>query len=243
MSMKPPVGSTNMPKSARPSPRDVSEIVGNWRSIRAEMDRALRDAGRAPSDAALLCVSKTRPIADIEPLLAAGARRFGENRVQEAQAKWTEPRERYRDIELHLIGPLQTNKIDDAIALFDVVETLDRPRLAEAFAARVARGVRLPELYAQINTGDESQKTGITPAEADVFLQKCREEYKIPVTGLMCIPPVADQAAPHFALLARIAQRNGIDRLSMGMTNDFQIALQLGSTQVRIGSALFGVRV
>jgi PLP dependent protein len=225
-----------------PETAGFPDAVARWRGLCAEVDRELRDSRRPAGSVAVMCVTKTRTAAEIEPLLAAGARVFGENRVQEAAVKWPALKRRYPEIALHLIGPLQTNKVDEALVLFDVVKTLDRPRLAEALAARAAQGARLPELYVQINIGSESQKSGVAPGEADEFLRLCRDEHRLTVAGLMCIPPVDEQAAPYFALLAKIAERNGLTRLSMGMTNDFEIAVQLGSTEVRIGSAIFGER-
>jgi pyridoxal phosphate enzyme (YggS family) len=187
----------------------------------------------------LTAVSKQQPWAAIEPVLAAGQRVFGENRVQEAAGRWAERRQ---GLELRLIGPLQTNKVRDAVALFDVLETLDRPRLAERVADEIQRHGRSPRLHVQVNTGEEPQKTGVAPEDADAFIAACRGPLGLPVVGLMCIPPEGEPPGPHFALLARIAARNGLGDLSMGMSGDFEIAIRHGATSVRIGSALFGAR-
>ena len=211
-------------------------------SIRTRIARATADAGRAADDVTLVCVSKTFPAAAVEPVLAAGQRVFGENRVQEAQGKWPALRSRYPDVELHLIGPLQSNKTQEAVALFDVIETVDREKIAAALAAEMRRAGRCPTLYVQVNTGAEAQKAGVLPGDADAFLARCRDAHGLRVDGLMCIPPADDQASPHFALLAQIARRNGIARLSMGMSADFELGIQLGATHVRVGSAIFGAR-
>jgi pyridoxal phosphate enzyme (YggS family) len=190
----------------------------------------------------LVAVTKTQPAEAIQAALAAGQRHFGENRVQEAAAKWPALRAACPDMELHLIGPLQTNKARQAIALFDVIETLDRPRLAETLAALAGEGLRLPRLLIQVNIGEEPQKAGIAPTAADTFITQCRETLKLPVTGLMAIPPVDQPAAPYFALLAKLAARQGLQELSMGMSGDWQAAVALGATEVRLGSAVFGER-
>jgi pyridoxal phosphate enzyme (YggS family) len=216
--------------------------VRRWRDVRAAIARATRDSGRDPQDVTLVAVSKTFPADVIEPVLAAGERAFGENYVKEAKAKWPALRERYPDVELHLIGPLQSNKARDAVALFDAIHTLDRPSLAEALAKEIARAGRGPRLLVQINTGEEPQKGGVAPQDADAFLEACRERYRLAVEGLMCIPPERDPPSPHFALLAKIAHRNRLKTLSMGMSADFEAAIQLGATHVRIGSAIFGAR-
>jgi pyridoxal phosphate enzyme (YggS family) len=200
---------------------------------------AARAAGRDPADVTLVAVSKQQPWDAIAPVLAAGQRIFGENRVQEAQARWAERR---GDLELRLIGPLQSNKAREALALFDVIETLDRPKLARVLAEEIQRAGRAPRLYVQINTGEEPQKAGQTPDEADDFIADCRGAFGFQIEGLMCIPPEGEPAGPHFALLAQIAARNGIGRLSMGMSSDFETAVRLGATSVRVGSALFGAR-
>jgi pyridoxal phosphate enzyme (YggS family) len=202
------------------------------------MASAAKASGRLAEDVTLVAVSKQQPWEAIVPILAEGQRIFGENRVQEAQGRWAERRE---GLELRLIGPLQTNKVQDAVALFDVIETLDRPKLAKALADEAARSGRTPRLYVQVNTGEERQKAGVTPAEADGFIASCRA-LGLTLEGLMCIPPEAAVPGMHFALLAKIAARNGLDRLSMGMSGDFETAIAHGATSVRVGSALFGAR-
>lgn len=211
-------------------------------AILARIARAARDAGRSPDAASLVAISKTQSPAEIAPLLAAGQRIFGENRVQEAEGKWPELRAQFPDVRLHLVGPLQTNKARAAVALFDAVHTLDREPLARELAKEMARQGKSPQLYVQVNTGDEPQKAGVPPGAADAFLAVCRKDYGLTITGLMCIPPIDQLAAPHFALLGQIARRNGIAGLSMGMSADFELAVQLGATLVRVGSALFGAR-
>ena len=203
------------------------------------MAAAARQAGRDPGDVTLVAVSKQQPWDVVEPVLGAGQRVFGENRVQEAQERWAERR---GEVELRLIGPLQTNKAREAVALFDVIETLDRPKLARVLADEIARAGAAPRLYVQINTGEEPQKAGVAPGDADAFIAACRGEYGLIVEGLMCIPPEAEPPGPHFALLAKIAARNGLAKLSMGMSADFETAIRFGATSVRVGSALFGHR-
>lgn len=224
----------------------MSEVAGRLESVRTQIARALADAGRAPDAATLVAVSKTFGVEDVWPAIAAGQGVFGENRVQEARAKWPELRARAaaagRAVELHLIGPLQSNKAREAVETFDVIETVDRERIAAAIAAEMARQGRRPRLFVQVNTGAEPQKAGIAPAEADAFLARCREVHGLAIEGLMCIPPADQLAAPHFALLAKIAARNGLAGLSMGMSADFEIAIGLGATHVRVGSAIFGTR-
>lgn len=206
------------------------------------MAKAARAAGRDPASVTLVAVSKTHDADAIEPALRAGQRVFGENRVQEAQGKWPQLRVLYPSIELHLIGPLQTNKVADAVATFDVIESVDREKLARALSAEFAKqGVARP-CYIQVNTGDEPQKAGVSPREADAFIALCRDALKLPVTGLMCIPPAGEEPAPHFALLRKIAARNGLKILSMGMSGDFDAAIGLGATHVRVGTAIFGNR-
>ena len=218
------------------------EAAARWRAVCDAIARAARDSERDPAEATLIAVSKTFPAAAVEPVLAAGQRVFGENYDQEAKAKWPSLRERYGGVELHLIGPLQSNKARDAVALFDAVHTLDRPSLAEALAKEIARAGRAPRLLVQVNTGEEPQKGGVVPGDADAFLAACRERYGLVVEGLMCIPPAEDPPSPHFALLNTIARRNGLKTLSMGMSADFEAAIQLGGTHVRVGSAIFGSR-
>ncbi len=211
-------------------------------AVRQAIGRAARDAGREPADVTLVCVSKTFGGEAIEPVLAAGERVFGENRVQEAQGKWPELRARTPGLDLHLIGPLQSNKALDAVELFDSIETVDRPKIARALADAIQKAGRHPRLFVQVNTGAEPQKAGVLPEAADGFLKACRDDYGLAVAGLMCIPPIDDQASPHFALLATLAARNGIPGLSMGMSADFALGIQLGATHVRVGSAIFGAR-
>ncbi|MBN8920539.1 MAG: YggS family pyridoxal phosphate-dependent enzyme [Rhizobiales bacterium] len=211
-------------------------------AVKAEIAAACRDGGRDPAAVTLVAVSKTFPADAIVPVLDAGQRVFGENRVQEAKAKWPELQARYTGTELHLIGPLQTNKVRDAVALFDAIHTVDRPSLAAALAKEFARQERRPKLFVEINTGAEPQKAGVRPEGADAFLAECRTTHGLTIEGLMCIPPLGEQAVPHFALLAKIAARNGLSRLSMGMSADFATAVRLGATQVRVGSAIFGGR-
>ncbi len=210
--------------------------------VRERLARAARDADRDPAEITLVCVSKTFPAADIRPVLATGERVFGENRVQEAEEKWPALRADYPEIELHLIGPLQSNKAREAVALFDVIETVDREKIAEALSKEIKRTGKHPKLYVQVNTGAEPQKAGILPEEAAAFIASCRKAHGLEISGLMCIPPVNDQASPHFALLNQIAARNGIKDLSMGMSSDFELAIQLGATHVRVGTAIFGKR-
>ncbi len=218
------------------------ESVERLAEIQAAIARAARDVGRSPADITLVAVSKTFPPEAIEPVLTAGQRVFGENYVQDAKAKWPALRVRHDGVELHLIGPLQSNKAKDAVALFDAIHTLDRPSLAQALAKEIARQGRAPRLLVQVNTGEEPQKGGVPPGEVDAFLAACRETYGLTVSGLMCIPPAADPPSPHFALLNAIAARNGLALLSMGMSADFEAAIQLGATHVRVGTAIFGAR-
>jgi PLP dependent protein len=219
--------------------QDVIEALA---SVKAEIARAGKDHGRKPGSVTLVAVSKTMPAERIRPALRVGQRVFGENRVQEAQEKWPGLRAEFPGIELHLIGPLQTNKVKEAVALFDVIETLDREKLAGELAKEITRTGRAPTLYVQVNTGSEPQKAGILPGEADAFINRCREAHGLIVSGLMCIPPAEEPPSPHFALLGEIAKRNGIATLSMGMSADYDPAIQLGATHVRVGSAIFGAR-
>ena len=215
----------------------------NLAAILARIDAARKSAIRPASETRLVAVTKTHGADRIRPLLDAGHRIFGENRVQEAQGKWPALKREFPDIVLHLIGPLQTNKLRDALALFDVIETLDRPKLAHALKAEAGRGHRIPDLFVQVNTGEETQKAGVAPADAPALIALARDELGLPVKGLMCIPPADIAPAPHFALLAKIAGENGLPLLSMGMSADFEIAIRFGATHVRVGSALFGARV
>jgi pyridoxal phosphate enzyme (YggS family) len=207
--------------------------------ILARIATAARDAGRDPAEVTLVAVSKLQPEERVAAVLAAGQRVFGENRVQEALGRWQGRRE---GLELRLIGPLQTNKTKEAVALFDVIETLDRPRLAEALAREAQRAGGHPRLYIEVNTGEEPQKAGVAPQEADAFIARCRSEFGLALEGLMCIPPADEPPGPHFALTAKIAARNGLARLSMGMSADFEVAVAFGATSVRVGTALFGER-
>jgi pyridoxal phosphate enzyme (YggS family) len=209
------------------------------RSIQARIAAATLAAGREPSDVSLTAVSKQQPWDAVERVVAAGHTIFGENRVQEARGRWMGRRD---GLELRLIGPLQTNKVKEAVGFFDVIETLDRPRLAERLAEEIQRAGRSPRLYIQVNTGEEPQKAGLAPADADAFIQQCRDHFDLAVEGLMCIPPEGEPAGPHFALLAKIAARNDVTRLSMGMSADFEVAIRHGATSVRVGAALFGAR-
>jgi pyridoxal phosphate enzyme (YggS family) len=218
------------------------DVVARLRTVRAEIDRSIRDSGRKPGDVTLIAVSKTYFAEAILPVLEDGQRFFGENRVQESQSKWPELKARFPDVELHLIGPLQSNKAKEAVALFDVIETVDRPSIAEALSKEFTKTERRPKLYVQINTGEEAQKAGVLPVEADDFLKRCRDDWHLPIEGLMCIPPVDEPPSPHFALLRKIAERHGIKTLSMGMSADFEAAIQVGATHIRVGSAIFGQR-
>ncbi|WP_119460556.1 YggS family pyridoxal phosphate-dependent enzyme [Rhodospirillaceae bacterium SYSU D60014] len=225
--------------SPAPSSTDIAGRLGD---IQARIAAAARAVGRAPDSVTLVAVGKTHPAEAILAAMDVGQRVFGENRVQEAQRKWPPLRARCPDSRLHLIGPLQTNKVADALALFDVIETVDRPKLARALGAAMAKSDCRPACYIQVNTGEEPQKAGILPAEADGFIALCRDEIGLPVQGLMCIPPIAEEPAPHFALLAEIARRHDLPVLSMGMSGDFETAVRLGATHVRIGTAIFGER-
>jgi PLP dependent protein len=211
-------------------------------AVRADIARVCRDAGRDPASVTLVAVSKTFDAAAIEPVVAVGQRVFGENRVQEAKAKWPPLKARHSGLELHLVGPLQSNKARDAVALFDAIHSLDRTSLAEALAKEIARQARHPLLFVEINTGGEPQKAGVQPPEAEAFLAACRDRYRLRISGLMCIPPINEAPAPHFALTAQIARRNGIALLSMGMSADFAAAIAFGATHVRVGTAIFGAR-
>jgi pyridoxal phosphate enzyme (YggS family) len=211
-------------------------------SVRTQIARACKDASRDPSEVTLVAVSKTFPVETIEPVIAAGKRVFGENSVQEAKGKWPALIEKHAGIQLHLIGPLQSNKAKEAVALFDAIHSVDRDSLCEALAKEIAAQKRNPLLFAQINTGAEPQKAGVLPQDADAFLIKCAEHYRLKVSGLMCIPPADEAPGPHFALTAKIAKRNGLKLLSMGMSADFTDAILLGATHVRVGSAIFGGR-
>jgi PLP dependent protein len=211
-------------------------------AIRERIEAAARTVGRAPSEVTLVAVSKAQPDERVRAALAAGQRVFGENYLQEAKARWPSLRARYPDLQLHMIGPIQTNKARDVVALFDVIETLDRTKLARTLAQEMTRQGRRPVCFVQVNTGEEAQKAGVWPGAADAFIGECRDELGLPVEGLMAIPPESEEPSPHFALLAKIAARNGLTKLSMGMSADFEIAVQFGATHVRVGSAIFGAR-
>ena len=219
-----------------------SDTAAARAGVRARITKAARDAGHDPATVILVAVAKTHPVEQILPALDTGHRVFGENRVQEAAGKWPALRARYPDIVLHLIGPLQTNKVKDAVALFDVIETVDREKLARALADEFGRQGKRPDCYIQVNTGEEPQKAGVLPADIDGFIALCRDELGLPVRGLMCIPPVGEPPAPHFALLAEIAERHDLPVLSMGMSGDYEIAIAIGATHVRVGTAIFGER-
>lgn len=218
------------------------DTVERLREVREAIARAARDCDRDPGEVTLMAVSKTFPAEAIEPALAAGQRVFGENYVQETKGKWPALRERYPDAEVHLIGPLQSNKAKEAVALFDAIHSLDRPSLAEALAKEIGRQGRQPRILVQVNTGEEPQKGGVMPLDADAFIAACRDRYGLTIEGLMCIPPADEPPSPHFGLLHKIAARNGLKVLSMGMSADFEAAIQLGATHVRVGSAIFGAR-
>ncbi len=220
----------------------MSEVAAHLAEVRGRIDAAAKAAGRNPADVTLVAVSKTHGADRVLELLAAGHRIFAENRVQEAEEKYPALKAEFPDLELHLIGPLQTNKARDAVALFDAIESVDRERIAAALAKEMERSGRRPDCYIQVNTGEEPQKAGIAPAEVDAFVAACRDTHKLPVVGLMCIPPVGEEPALHFALLAKMAARLGLARVSMGMSADYETAVKLGATHVRVGSALFGSR-
>ncbi len=211
-------------------------------AVRAGIDRACAEAGRDPAGVTLVAVAKTFGPEAIEPVILAGQRVFGENRVQEAKGKWPGLMASHPGIELHMIGPLQSNKVREAVALFDAIHSVDRPSLCEALAKELARTARRPLLFVEINTGAESQKAGVLPQDADAFLARCRSEYGLAISGLMCIPPHEEAPAPHFALTAKIARRNNLKLLSMGMSADFPAAIAMGATHVRVGTAIFGQR-
>ncbi|HYM33207.1 MAG TPA: YggS family pyridoxal phosphate-dependent enzyme [Candidatus Cybelea sp.] len=222
--------------------RPTQSVADGLATVRARIAAAAKDAARDPTSVHLVAVSKTHGPERIREAIDAGQRMFGENRVQEAAAKWPVLRAAVPDIELHLIGPLQTNKVRDALRLFDVIETVDRPKLAQTLARDMAASGKRPLCYVQVNTGEEAQKAGVAPRDADAFIKLCRDELGLPVVGLMCIPPVDQEPSPHFALLAKIAKRNNLAILSMGMSADYEIAVAFGATHVRVGTAIFGAR-
>jgi pyridoxal phosphate enzyme (YggS family) len=211
-------------------------------AVRSEIEQACRDAGRDPGTVTLVAVSKTFAADAVVPVIAAGQRVFGENRVQEARTKWPPLKEQYSGLDLHLIGPLQSNKARDAVQLFDAIHSVDRASLCQALAKEIEKQGRQPLLFVEVNTGAEQQKAGVLPEDADAFLASCRATYGLRIDGLMCIPPHDEAPAPHFALTAKIAARNGLKLLSMGMSADFKLAIRFGATHVRVGSAIFGAR-
>jgi pyridoxal phosphate enzyme (YggS family) len=210
--------------------------------VRNEVERACREASRDPASVTLIAVSKMFGAEAVEPVIAAGQRHFGENRVQEAKAKWPPLQAKHPGLTLHMIGPLQSNKAKEAVALFDAIHSVDRASLCEALSKEIAKQHRTPALFVEINTGSEPQKAGILPQDADAFIAKCRTDYGLTISGLMCIPPAEEVPAPHFALTAKIAARNGLKLLSMGMSADFATAIAFGATHVRVGTAIFGER-
>jgi pyridoxal phosphate enzyme (YggS family) len=221
----------------------VSEIASNLESVRETISQVAADSDRFPTSITLIGVSKQQPDDRIEAALTAGLRVFGENRVQEAESRWGQRRKNILDLELHLIGPLQSNKVRTAVRLFDVIQTIDRRRLAETVSRVMAEEGRKLSCYVQVNTGEEEQKAGVLPSEAESFVKACVEDYRLNVTGLMCIPPVTDAPAPHFAFLKAMADRLDLPNVSMGMSADYPAAIQLGATHIRVGSAIFGNRL
>ncbi|MBV8426173.1 MAG: YggS family pyridoxal phosphate-dependent enzyme [Hyphomicrobiales bacterium] len=219
-----------------------TSVKNGLQNVRAAIEHAAAANGREAANITLIAVSKTIPAERIEEALAAGQRVFGENRVQEAKAKWPALKARYPELELHLIGPLQTNKVREALALCDAIHALDRESLAVTLAKEIARAGRKPKLFVEVNTGSEASKAGVAPADADRFIETCRERHGLAIAGLMCIPPLGDPAAPHFTLLAKIAERNGLALLSMGMSADYEEAIAHGATHIRVGTAIFGAR-
>ncbi len=228
-------------------PADPLGAVPRLEALREQIATRARDCGREPASVTLVAVSKTFSADEVWPTIALGGQSvFGENRVQEAKPKWLDLRARAaavgRSVTLHLIGPLQSNKAREAVEAFDVIETIDREKIADALASAMAKTGRKPRLFIEVNTGGEPQKAGVAPRDADAFIALCREKYGLAIDGLMCVPPLGEQASPHFALLGVIAERNGVKELSMGMSADWPLAVQLGATYVRVGSAIFGAR-
>ena len=224
----------------------LSSIAERLAEVKGKIARAAEKSHRSPHAVTLVAVTKTQPVEAIRRAYDLGLRDFGENRVQEAKAKWPGLRARAAEfgktLELHLIGPLQSNKAAEAVELFDVIETVDRDKIAQALAAAMAKADKRPRLFIEVNTGAEPQKAGVSPRDADAFVARCRDEYGLAIEGLMCVPPAGEPASPHFALLKVIAERNGIKQLSMGMSGDWSLAVPLGATEVRVGSAIFGAR-
>ena len=225
-----------------PAPPNAADVVAGLEAVRHQIGQAAQDAERDPASVALIAVSKTIAAEGILPALEAGQRLFGENYVQESKAKWPALRERYPDVELHLVGPLQSKKAREAVELFDVIHGLDRLSLAAALAKEIERAGRAPKLLIQVNTGDEPQKGGVSPSDVDTLLSECRETHGLAIQGLMCIPPAEAPPSAHFALLARIAKAHNLPILSMGMSADYPAAIQMGATHVRVGTAIFGAR-
>jgi pyridoxal phosphate enzyme (YggS family) len=220
----------------------TAHLPNGLATVEQEIVRACKDANRDRNSVTLVAVSKTFGADAIAPVIKVGQRVFGENRVQEAKAKWPALMSAYPGLSLHLIGPLQSNKTKEAVALFDAIHSVDRPSLCQALAKEINSQKKQPLLFVQLNTGDEPQKAGVAPSEADAFIASCRDKYGLSISGLMCIPPVNEAPAPHFALTAKIAARNGLKNLSMGMSADFATAIQFGATHIRVGSAIFGHR-
>ena len=221
---------------------DQQRVAEALRATLDEIAVAARARNRDPHSVRLIAVTKTVPAEEIEAAIAAGQRLFGENRVQEAKAKWPALKERYPDLELHLIGPLQSNKVREAVELFDVIHSVDRPKIARAMAEEMERSGKRPRLLVQVNTGEEPQKAGVIPTETAAFVEECRSTDGLPIEGLMCIPPFDEEPSMHFALLAKLAAELGLEELSMGMSGDFKKAVALGATYVRVGTAIFGAR-
>ena len=219
--------------------RDPAE---NLREIRNRIATAAESAGRKADDICLVAVTKRQPEDKVEALLRAGQRVFGENRLQEAQDRWTDRRQAYADLELHMVGPLQTNKVEETVALFDAVHSLDRPKLAKKFADEMSKHGRCPDLFIQVNTGEEEQKSGVLPQDLDAFVTLCLNQLALPVVGLMCLPPQFEEPALHFALLQKFAKQYGLEKLSMGMSRDFETAIEFGATHLRLGTVLLGPR-
>ncbi|CAN7749320.1 YggS family pyridoxal phosphate-dependent enzyme [Mesorhizobium caraganae] len=220
----------------------MASAVEQFFAVKTRIATAEREAGRDAGSVTLVAVSKTFEADAIRPVIEAGQRVFGENRVQEAQAKWPALKQEFPDIELHLIGPLQSNKAKEAVALADVIETVDREKIAAELAKEIARQGRAPRLYVQVNTGSEPQKAGIEPRDAVAFVARCRDVHGLAIEGLMCIPPADENPGPHFALLEKLAHEAGVEKLSMGMSGDYEMAIAFGATSVRVGSAIFGSR-